>query len=263
MARPPLPRPVAALALVGVVAALAAGCGDDARSGAGDGGSSITVFAAASLTDAFRDLADAFEAAHPGAELALSFAASSALREQVLAGAPADVIATADRADLEQLVDAGATTSAVAFASNEVQLVVPAGNPGGVTTLADLAEPDVLVGLCAAEVPCGRYGRAALARAGVTPSVDTEEPDVRSLLTKVAAGELDAGLVYRTDVLAAGDAVEGIGLPAAHRVVATCAIAVVVDDDGGEPAGPARSFARFVTSRAGQGILARHGFGPP
>jgi molybdate transport system substrate-binding protein len=190
----------------------------------------------------------------------LSFASSSTLREQILAGAPADVFASADRSNVTELVEAGAATGAADFVANELQVVVPAGNPGAVTGLADLADEDLLVGLCAREVPCGRLGREALSEAGVTASPDTDEPDVRSLLTKVAAGELDVGLVYRTDVLAAGDAVEGIDLPAAQEVTTTYPITTLTD--AGNPAA-AEAFVAFVLSAPGQEILASYGFDPP
>jgi len=257
------PRHLAAV----VLALLAVGCGDDADRADGatrDEGNalegSITVFAAASLTDAFTALADAFEARHPGTSVALSFAGSSTLREQLLAGAPGDVVAPADEATMDQLVETGVAAGPTAIATNELQLVVPAGNPGDVEGLADLADDDLLVGLCAEPVPCGRLGRAALAAARVTASVDTEEPDVRALLTKVAAGELDVGLVYRTDVLAGGDAVEGIVLPADQVPATRSPIAVLTDTHADALSG---AFVAFVASPAGQAVLAEHGFGPP
>lgn len=247
---------------------LAAGCGgddddDNTAADAADGSSldgDITVFAAASLTDAFEELATEFEAAHPDVGVELNFGASSALREQILAGAPADVFASANTANMDQVVDAGAPSDPTDFVTNQLQIVVPAGNPGDVTGLADFADGDLLLGLCAAEVPCGQFGREALTNAGVTPSVDTDEPDVRSLLTKVEAGELDAGIVYVTDVLAAGDAVEGIDIPAEHNVVATYPIAPLAEAGH---AAVADAFVAFVLSDDGQAILADYGFGAP
>lgn len=244
------------LALAPALATTAA-CGDG-----GDGArATITVFAAASLTDAFTELGHAFEAdgtdGDAGITVELSFAGSSALREQVLAGAPADVFASADPASMQALVDEGAATAPVDFAGNSLQIVVPAGNPAGLTGLADFAHAELLLGLCAEEVPCGRFARQALASAGVTPSIDTNEPDVRSLLTKIEAGELDAGIVYRTDVLAGGGAVEGIDLPADQDVAVTYPIAALTD--AGD-AGAAAAFVAFVLSDEGQAILTRHGF---
>ena len=218
---------------------------------------SITVFAAASLTDAFEEVGTSFEAAHPGTTVELSFAASSALREQILSGAPADVFASADTSDMDQVVEGGAATDPATFAENRLQIVVPAGNPAGITGLADFADDDLLIGVCAEEVPCGRLGREALANAGVTPVVDTNEPDVRSLLTKVEAGELDAGIVYATDVLSAGDAVEGIDLPAEEDVSAAYPIAALT---GSADRTLAAAFVAFVLSGEGQQILAAYGF---
>ena len=256
---------------------LGAGCGDDGGGSAGGEGSggtvspraagepdlagSITVFAAASLTDAFGEIADEFEAANPGVSVESNFGASSALREQILAGAPADVFASANLSNMDQVVEADAAAGdARTFATNRLEIVVPAGNPADVTGLAAFGDDDLLVGLCAAEVPCGDLGREALANAGVTPAVDTEEPDVRSLLTKVEAGELDAGLVYATDVLAAGDAVEGIEIPAADNVVAEYPIATLAEAGGAEVAD---AFVAYVLSDAGQDILTSYGFDSP
>lgn len=221
---------------------LLAGCGGS------DADPTVTVFAAASLTDAFTDLGEAFEGGSP----TFNFGSSSSLREQVLAGAPADVFAPADPAQLE-----GIDGEVAVFARNHLAIAVPAGNPGGVTGLADLARPELLVGLCAAEVPCGRYSRRALAKAGVDAAPDTEAPDVRALLTQVASGDLDAGLVYRTDVLAAGSEVEGIDLPASQDVLARYAIVLLGDEPG------ARAFVELVRSEEGRRILRRHGLEVP
>lgn len=229
------------------------GCGDEA----GSGDRSIRVLAAASLSDAFEDVAAAFEAAHPGVAVELSFGASSSLRAQILDGVPADVFASADAADMDALVDAGAATEADVLARNHLQVVVPAGNPGGVAGLADFGDGGLLLGLCAEEVPCGRLARQALDEAGVTPSIDTNEPDVRSLLTKVETGELDAGIVYATDVLAAGDAVEGIEIPPEHDVAAPYLIAALA---AAEDAALAEAFVAFAVDDEGRAILDEHGF---
>ena len=256
---------------------LGAGCGGDANGsavGEGSGGAvspgtagepdlagSVTVFAAASLTDAFGEIADEFEAANPGVNVEPSFGASSALREQILAGAPADVFASANLSNMDRVVEADAAAGDPrTFATNRLEIVVPAGNPADVTGLAAFGDDDLLVGLCAAEAPCGELARKALANAGVTPRLDTEEPDVRSLLTKVEAGELDAGLVYATDALAAGDAVEGIAIPADDNVVAEYPIATLAEAGGAEVAD---AFVAYVLSGAGQDILASYGFDSP
>jgi molybdate transport system substrate-binding protein len=237
----------------------AAGDAGDATTGAAESAleGTITVFAAASLTDTFNAVGDAFEGANPGVTVEFNFAGSSALREQILAGAPADVFASANPSNMTQVVDAGAATGSSPFVENQLQIAVPTGNPAGVTGLADFADGDLLIGLCAEEVPCGQFGREALAAAGITPSIDTNEPDVRSLLTKIEAGELDAGIVYRTDVLAAGDAVEGIDIPADQNVIATYPIAALAESANPEAAA---AFVAFVLSPEGQDILAEYGF---
>jgi molybdate transport system substrate-binding protein len=244
-------------------AALVAGLGllaTPACSGDG-GGATLTVLAAASLTDAFTDVARAFEEAHPGTDVALDFAASSALREQVLAGAPAHVFAAADRREVEALADAGALDGRpTPFATNVLELAVPEGNPGAVTGLADLGRPELLVGLCAPEVPCGRLAREVLARAGIDAAVDTEAPDVRALRTQVASGDLDVGVVYRTEVAAGRGDIEGVALPEAGDLPARYPIAVL---DDAEDEDLAAAFVAFVLSDAGQAVLADHGFLAP
>jgi len=240
------------LAVVGASALLLSACGED--------DATVTVLAAASMTGAFEEVGTAFEDTNPGVSVEVSFAASSALREQVLAGAPADVFASADPSNMDQVVEAGAASAPADFAENELQIAVPAGNPAGIAGLADFADADPLIGLCAEGVPCGRLGREALANAGVTPSIDTNEPDVRALLTKIEAGELDAGIVYVTDVLSAGDAVDGIDIPAEDNVTATYPIAALSDSSNREVAD---AFVAFVLSDQGQEILASYGFGSP
>ena len=248
---------IAAMAIL----ALAASCGrGDGGADAGSSGDSITVFAAASLTDAFGEVAQAFERAQPGVSVDLNFAGSSALREQILAGAPADVFASANMANMEQLVAATRVAEPMAFATNRLQIAVPPGNPGRVAGLADFADAGLLIGLCAEEVPCGAFARQALASAGVEPSLDTSEPDVRALLTKIEEGELDAGIVYTTDVISAGSGVEGIDIPERDNVVATYPIATVVDSGALDVA---RQFVDFVLGDEAQAILQNYGFDRP
>ncbi len=225
-----------------------------------DDDGSITVFAAASLSDAFVDVARAFEDANPGRSVELNFAGSSTLREQILQGAPADVYASANVANMDVLVDADAVDDSLEFATNSLQIVVPVENPAGVHGLADFADADLVLGLCAEDVPCGDFGREALALAGVTPAPDTNEPDVRALLTKVEAGELDAAIVYTTDVISAGVGVRGIDVPDDQNVVATYPIATV---EGSDESDVADAFIAFVRGDDGQAILRAHGFGNP
>lgn len=227
----------------------------------GEGGDrTVLVFAAASLSDAFGAIEVAYEEADPGVDVVVNVAGSSTLREQILEGAPADVFASASPAIMDELVAAGAVSGAPrVVATNRLQLAVPAGNPAGVRGLADLADDDLLVGICSAGVPCGGLAREAFALADIEPSIDTEEPDVRALLAKVAAGELDAGLVYETDVLAAGDTVEGVGSPDDLGVSTAYPIALLADASSPELAA---QLVAFVRSDAGRSILAEAGFGP-
>lgn len=234
----------------------ATACADGDRGGAA---ASVTVFAAASLTDAFAQVADAFEAANPQTAVELSFAGSSSLREQILAGAPADVFASADEADMDGLEAEGVVSEPQPFATNRLRIAVPAGNPAGIDDVHDLADPELLVGLCDPRVPCGELARQALDRAGVTASVDTNEPHVRALSAKIAAGELDAGIVYVTDVVSSGGALEGIGIGGAD-VSATYPIATVADS---EHHAVAQAFVEFVLGDDGQSILRSFGFGAP
>lgn len=247
-----------ALAAVVALAVLPAAVGCGAPSGPSTSGrGTVTVFAAASLIEAFTALGAAFEE-ESGTTVRFSFGPSSQLPDQLAEGAPADVLATADEPTMEAALDVSAGPGRpVVFARNELTIGVPAGNPGEVAGLADLADEALVVGLCAAEVPCGALARRAFRSAGVHASIDTDEPDVKALVAKLASGEVDAGLVYRTDVLAADSGLDGIELPAAHRVATRYPIAAVTD------APAADAFVAFVRSPDGQAILSRHGFGPP
>ncbi len=223
----------------------------------------ITVLAAASLTDAFTEIAAQFEADHPGATVTLGFAASSELVAQVQAGAPADVLATADTATLQAVVDAGLARDPRVFATNQLQIAVPPDDPGQVDDLADLAAgavPDRVVALCAAQVPCGAAAERAFAAAGLVPGADTLEQDVRAVLAKVALGEVDAGLVYRSDVVSAGADVVGVDFPEAAQ--AATEDPIVVLEDAADPE-LAAAFVDAVTGEQGQRVLADAGFGAP
>jgi len=247
-----------------VTAMIAVGCGGNdevSNERAGTTQGTVLVFAASSLANAFADMEAAFEAANPMVDVRMNVGASSALREQILAGAPADVFASASEPIMSQLVDAGEVSGeAQEFAGNSLEIVVPAGNPGGLSGLADFARRELLIGLCGEGVPCGDLARAALAKAGVEASIDTNELDVRALLTKVAVDELDAGVVYVTDVAAAGESVEGIEISAEHNVVAVYPIAKLAST-ANPSAGAA--FVEFVLSDEGQAILARYQFAAP
>jgi molybdate transport system substrate-binding protein len=224
---------------------------DDTPSG------TVTVFAAASLTDTFQAIATAFEAQHPEVTVTFNFGGSSGLATQIVEGAPADVFAAASPATMATVTDAGLAIDPHDFATNTLEIAVPADNPGGVTGLADFANPDLAIALCAVEVPCGAAAAKALDAAGIVASVDTYEQDVKAVLTKVEVGEVDAGLVYVTDVYAAGARVRGIEFPEAADAVARYPIATISDSAA------AAAFVAFVLSDAGQNSLKRAGFGAP
>lgn len=221
----------------------------------------LTVSAAASLTAAFRDLAADFERMHPAVRVQLDFGASSALAQRILAGASADVFAAADEATMATLVARGAAAGTPRiFARNRLQIVVAAGNPKHVTALADLARTDLVVALCGASAPCGRYAAEAFRNAGIDPPPASRELDVKGVVTKVAMGEADAGLVYVTDVRAAGAKVAGIDVPEATNVVVRYPIVVL--RDAADPA-DATAFVTHVSSSDGARVLARFGFLAP
>mgnify|MGYP001825312684 FL=1 len=221
----------------------------------------VTVFAAASLSAAFTEIGDVFMAANPGAEVRFNFAGSSDLAAQIGEGAPADVYASADVANMDKLVAAGAAaTEPVVFATNAAAIIVESGNPEGITDVGDLADDDLVVVQCALEVPCGAYAAEILANAGVDVTPKSYEANVNAVVTKITVGEADAGIVYRTDVLAADDAADGVVLPDDINVVADYPI--VVTETSADPDG-AGAFVETVLGAAGRDILERHGFGTP
>lgn len=217
----------------------------------------ITVSAAAVFTDAFTAVAQAYEAEHPDVDVVLNFAGSSTLVSQIQAGAPVDVVALASEQAMRPLVDGGSVREVSTFASTSMAIAVPMGNPGGVTELRSLQRPDVTWVMCDAQVPCGVAARGVLAAAGVTSTPASLEPDVRAVLAKVVADEVDAGIVYRTDVLAAGDRVDAIEIAPAENQTTQSTIAMTTNATSG--AGP---LIDFVRSGAGQSILASYGFEP-
>lgn len=220
----------------------------------------LTVFAAASLTEALEELAVRFEEQHPEVEVVLNLGGSSALAQQVLAGAPADVFAAAAEPPMATLAETGLVLEPVVFATNTLQLAVPPGNPAGVGGLDDLARGGLRIALCDVSVPCGAASATLLEQEGVTAAADTLESDVKAVLTKVALGEVDAGLVYRTDVRSGGDAVEGIEVPAAASVVNRYPIAALADAPHPDAAA---AFLAFATGADGRAVLDEFGFGAP
>lgn len=252
-------RRAGGLALVVLLVAAAAAAG--AACGRGDGdGRRLTVLAASSLTEVFDTIGRRFEAAHPGASVRFSFSASSALAAQVRDGAPADVIATADRPTVDDLADAGLTARASVFARNRLAILVAAGNPHGIRTLADLARPGLVVVLCAEQVPCGSLAARTLRRAGVDVRARSLEPDVKAVVSRVVLGEADAGLVYSTDVRAAAARADGVALAPQDEVATAYAAAPVV---AGADAGLARAFVAFLRSAPARDALLAAGFEAP
>jgi molybdate transport system substrate-binding protein len=253
---------LAALLLVTATAA----CSDDPDAAdpggdGGDGGTTLTVFAAASLTSSFEQLGESFEKSHEGVQVDFNFTGSSDLVAQIQSGAPADVFASADEANMEKLTADGLQGSdPELFATNTLEIATPPDNPADVQSLEDLADPDINLVICAPEVPCGAASQSVAEAAGVTLEPDSEEQSVTDVLGKVTSGEADAGLVYVTDVITAGDAVQGIELPESASVVNSYPIATVADSENAELA---REFVDLVLSDEGQQVLRDAGFGRP
>jgi molybdate transport system substrate-binding protein len=221
----------------------------------------ITVFAAASLTEPFEAIANKFEKRYPNVDVKLNFDSSSNLAAQIQQGAPADVFASADEANLQKTIDSGDVTSTPAtFARNRLQIAVEQGNPKKIKGLADLTDSDLVVVLCADEVPCGRYAAEAFAKAGVTVSPASKEENAKATLSKVSLGEADASVVYVTDVEAEKGRITGVKIPNAQNVIATYPIATVKEIQNKTAA---QAWVQFVQSRAGQTTLRKFGFLPP
>lgn len=244
------------MALVLALTATVAGCDDDA-----DRGRTLTVLAAASLTETFERIADEFEAGHDGVSVSLAFDSSATLAEQVNQGAPADVLATADRRTMRSVAAQGNTAAEPrVFATNRLALVVPPENPAGITQLADLDDPGVDYVVCVESAPCGALARTVLDAAGITHDPASAEVDVKAVLTKVELAEADAGLVYATDAAAAGEAVRSLDVPAPEGATNAYAVAPLAGTDS---PGLAREWVQLVLSDNGRSILGAAGFGAP
>ncbi len=221
----------------------------------------IVVFAASSLTAAFTEIGEVLMAESPDANVTFNFAASSDLVAQIAEGAPADVFASADWSNMTKLTDAGDhATESVVFATNRAEIIVGPGNPKGITGVADLADEELILVLCAPEVPCGKYAATVFENAGVTVAPKSLEENVKGVVTKVTLGEADAGVVYATDIAAAGASAEGVQIPAEFNVVAEYPIVVTKDAPNAEGA---EAFIDFVRGERGQEILASYGFLAP
>lgn len=225
-----------------------------------DSEATLTVFAASSLTAAFQDIAAEFEEAHADVKVVLNLAGSQTLATQILEGAAADVFASADTYQMDRAVTAKEPISGpVTFATNQLVIAVERGNPVGIETLADLEDGNPTVVLGAEDVPVGRYTSRLLAGAGVEVEAASHETSVGLVLAKVALGEADAGIVYRSDLVGA-DAVEGVPIPDEVNVTARYPIAAW-ERDTGRP-GLAADFVEFVLSEEGRTALRRAGLGP-
>lgn len=237
---------MAIVAITGLVAATACGDDDDRV---------LRVFAASSLTEAFTDLAERFETDHPDIDVEMIFAGSSTLAAQVADGAPVDVVATADVDTMDRILATGRPVGEpVTFATNRLVLAVAEGNPASVTGLDDLAARGLTLAVCAPEVPCGAYAARALAATALEPV--TFERSVRGVVTKVQLGEVDAGIVYRTDVVAV-DELDAVPLPEADDIDVDYPIVTV------EGSAPGAAFVETVTGDVGQEVLAARGFELP
>jgi molybdate transport system substrate-binding protein len=260
-------RVLRCLAPAAVLITTLAGCAADDSGNSTEGGpndgvvGTVTVFAAASLTETFTTLGEQFEDAHPRVDVVFSFGGSSALAEQIAQGAPADVFASAAPRNMEQVLESGDITAGpVTFVRNRLEIAVPTGNPGSISGLADFGRPEPRIALCAEQVPCGAAADQVFTAAGVTPQPDTREPDVKAVLTKVALGEVDAALVYRTDVRAASETVTGIEFPESDRAINDYPIAPLAAAT--DPAAAA-AFVEFVLSPQARSVFTTAGFDTP
>ena len=262
---------IIAAGIAGVTVFALAGCGSNSGSGSpapasrSSSGSpvlsgSITVFAAASLKEAFTTIGKQFEAAHPGVKVMFSFGASSALATQIINGAPADVFASASPKNMQQVVTAGGASNPVTFATNVMEVATPPSNPAHISSVSGLAKPSVTVALCQPQVPCGVTAAKVFRNAKITVKPVTLQPDVKSVLTQVELGNVDGGVVYVTDVRAAGAKVKGIAIPADEN--ASTAYPIAPLSKSGNSA-TAKAFADFVVSAASESVLAAAGFEKP
>ena len=259
-----------ALAVAGASAVALAACSSSATPGttspSSAGGSTeaitgtVNVFAAASLQESFTTLKNQFEAAHPGVTITPNFGASSALATGITQGQPADVFASASQTNMDAVIKAGGAASSTPFAKNVGEIAVPAANPASIASVNDLAKQGVKVAVCQAQVPCGGIATKVFANAKITVTPVSQEADVKAVLTKVSLGEVDAGIVYLTDVKSAGDKVKGIKIPADVNASTTYPIAALT-----KAANPtaAQAFVDYVLSPEGMAVLEAGGFASP
>jgi molybdate transport system substrate-binding protein len=255
-------RPLVAALLAALLALLLTACGGAAATSSTPAGSTtgldgtVTVLAAASLTESFDRLKKDFEAANPGVTVETSYGSSATLVQQVNNGAPASVIALAGTSAAEPL-DKSRVRATRTFATNTLEIAVPPSNPGSVTSISDLAKPTVKVVLCADTVPCGKAAQATLTKAGVVPNVVSKEVDVKATLAKVKLAEADAAVVYHSDVVAAKDAVRGVQIPAPLNTTLAYPVVSLSTDAA------TQAFVSYLLSAQGRATLQSFGFGAP
>lgn len=247
--------------LVCTALALVAGCASPTTTTGAQRTATLTVLAAASLTSSFNDLKTQFEAAHPGVTVRLTYDGSSTLAQQITNGVAADVFASADQANMDKVIKAALNNSPpLMFARNRLEIAVPPGNPRGITNFADLAKSGVVLVVCADQVPCGAAARKIEQATGITLHPVSKETAVTGVLSKVQAGEADAGLVYVTDVNSAGGKVKGVPFAESDQAVNDYPITVLKNT--AEPA-LAEQFVEFVHGSAGRQALSKVGFEAP
>jgi molybdate transport system substrate-binding protein len=254
----------AGLAVVAVAGCSSSGSGSSSSSGNSSPSAAstgtITVFAAASLMGTFTQLGKQFEAAHPGDTVKFRFVPSSGLATRITSGAPADVFDSAAPANMDTVVQAGDASNPQNFAKNTMEVAVPPKNPGKVKSVNDLAKKSVKVALCQPQVPCGVVAAEVFKNAGIKVKPVTLQPDVKSVLTQVELGSVDAGMVYVTDVMAAGTKVKGVTISDKDNASTLYPIATISDS---KHKSIAQSFVAYVLSPAGQQVLTAAGFQKP
>ena len=252
-----------AVAAASLLAVAVAGCSSSSSSPSASSSpptGTITVFAAASLMDTFTQLGKQFEAAHKGDTVKFSFGPSSGLSTQITSGAPADVFASASPTNMDTVVKAGDASNPQTFAKNTMEVAVPPDNPAKVTSVNDLAKSSVKVAVCAPQVPCGVVAAEVFKNAGITVKPVTEATDVSSVVTEVETGNVDAGMVYVTNVLSEGSKLKGIAIPADENASTLYPIATITSS---KHASIAKEFVDYVLSPAGQQVLTAAGFQKP
>ncbi|MEU1515415.1 molybdate ABC transporter substrate-binding protein [Streptomyces sp. NPDC005811] len=221
----------------------------------------VTVFAAASLKESFTSLGQEFEKAHPGTKVTFNFGGSDTLAASITGGAPADVFASASPKTMAIVTDAkDNATEPVTFVRNQLEIATLPGNPDKVSSLKDLTKSGLKVVLCDKEVPCGAAAQKALEASSLKLTPVSYEQDVKAALTKVELKEADAAVVYKTDVHAAGDKVEGVEFPESADAINDYPIALLKDAPNAEAA---KAFIALVRSADGQKVLTEAGFLQP